>query len=517
MIERMKRKTEILLICLICAMAVAVSFIVLPHVTVNGIGLTPDSTIYITAAKSLLEGNGLYVGASPMTHYPPVYSFLLVGSGLFNKDIQSAARWLHAILYGVNAILVMLCIYTGTHRNLAAMAAGGLLYFSSSAVLTAHSYALSEPPFIFFTLLAFLLLSIYFGSDKPVHLILASLTLGLGIGTRYVGIALLPPLIISLLLFGQKPLRKKILTSIWSTALAILPITAWAIRNLILTRSAANRVLVFHPIDLNRIKSMIDTFHNFILPSFEKRWINALEIGLLGLGMVFLLVVLFRKRSNFTEENLNNRAFIAFGIVFSISYILVLFLSISFLDAGTSLDERILLPVFLAMIIAIFATVDLYAVTLRKPAAVLILLLFVAFIIRINTPIMIKNAERMRSNGIGFNTVFWNESPTLSEVSDLPVDAKIYSNGFDVIRIKTGRESLPLPYKYNSASTLHNPDYSAELLAMCREVNEGGALIVYVDEVNWRGYFADEKELIESCDPPLLIDTPDGAIYGIED
>ena len=517
MVERMKRKTEILLICLLCAMAVAVSFIVLFRVTVNGIGLTPDSTIYITAAKNLLEGNRLYVGATPMTHYPPVYSLLLAGSGLFNKDIQTAARWLHALLFGVNAILFMLCIYSGTRRNIVTMAAGGLLYFSSSAVLNAYSYALSEPPFIFFTLLAFLLLSIYFGSNKPVHLILASLTLGLGIGTRYVGIALLPPLIISLLLFGQMPLRKKILTSIWSTALAIIPITAWAIRNVILTRSAANRVLVFHLIDLNRIKSMIDTFHNFILPSFEKRWINALEIGLVGLGIVFLLVVLIRNRSTIHEENRNSRFFIALGTVFSISYILVLFLSISFLDAGTSLDERILLPVFLAMTIAVFATVDLYAVTLRKPAAVPILLLCVAFIIRINTPVMIKNAERMRSNGIGFNTVFWNESPTLSEVSDLPTDAKVYSNGFDVMRIKTWRETLPLPYKYNSASTLLNPDYTLELVTMCREVNEGSALIVYLDEVNWREYFADEKELVEACTPPLLIDTPDGAIYGIED
>ena len=184
MVERMKRKTEILLICLLCAMAVAVSFIVLFRVTVNGIGLTPDSTIYITAAKNLLEGNRLYVGATPMTHYPPVYSLLLAGSGLFNKDIQTAARWLHALLFGVNAILFMLCIYSGTRRNIVTMAAGGLLYFSSSAVLNAYSYALSEPPFIFFTLLAFLLLSIYFGSNKPVHLILASLTLGLGIGTR---------------------------------------------------------------------------------------------------------------------------------------------------------------------------------------------------------------------------------------------------------------------------------------------------------------------------------------------
>lgn len=517
MIERMKRKTEILLICLLCAMAVAICFIVLPRVTVNGIGLTPDSTIYISAAKSLLEGNGLYIGASPMTHYPPVYSLLLAGSGLFNKDIQTAARWLHALLYGANVILFMLCIYAGTRRNIVAMAVGGLLYFSSSAVLNAHSYALSEPPFIFFTLLAFLLLYIYFGSNKPIHLILTSLTLGLGIATRYVGIALLPPLIISLLFFGQMPLRKKILTSIWSTALAILPITVWAIRNLILTQSAANRMLVFHPIDLKRIKSMIDTFHNFILPSFEKRWINALEIGIVWLGIIILLVVLIRHRSTTYEGNRNSRIFIALGTVFSISYILVLFLSISFLDAGTSLDERILLPVFLAMTIAVFAMVDLYGATLRKPMAVPILLLCVAFIIRINTPVMIKNAERMRSNGIGFNTVFWNESPTLSEVSDLPTQAKIYSNGFDVMRIKTLRETLPLPYKYNSASTLHNPDYAAELLAMCREVNEGSALIVYLDEVNWREYFADEKELVEACTPPLIIDTPDGAIYGLTD
>jgi len=83
-----------------------------------------------------------------------------------------------------------------------------------------------------------------------------------------------------------------------------------------------------------------------------------------------------------------------------------------------------------------------------------------------------------------------------------------------VMRIKTWRDSLPLPYKYNSASTLQNPLYNSELVTLCKEVNEGSALIVYLDEVNWREYFADEKQLIEACNPHLLIDTEDGAIYG---
>ena len=91
----------------------------------------------------------------------------------------------------------------------------------------------------------------------------------------------------------------------------------------------------------------------------------------------------------------------------------------------------------------------------------------------------------------------------------------MYSNGFDAINIKTGRESFSFPRKFNPVSTLVNKDYAVEMDAMCREVNNGTALIIYLDEVDWREYVPDETEVIQACAPALIMDTSDGAIYGI--
>ena len=513
----MKPGLKILFVLIIYASTIAYAFIVLPGVAVNGIGLTPDSVTYIATAKSMLVGNGFSVGADPMTHYPPVYPLLLAGSGFFGQDLMESTLWLHTILYGANAIIFMLCIYFGTRYNLLAMVTGGLLYFSSASVLYVHAYALSESPFIFFTLLAFLLMALYSSSEKWTFLFFTSIALGLGIATRYVGIALLPPFLISLFLFNRKSFRQKFLALLWFTTLAILPLTVWLIRNLKLTQSAANRTFVFHPIDINRIKSMINTFHNFIFPAFENRWINAVELSMVLLIIIFILFHLFKIRSAFTSNDLSCRVFIALGIIFTVSYILVLVLSISFFDAGTSLDERILLPAYLAMTISVFAIVDLFSNTIQKPTVLIVFLFCMAFVIRFNLLALTERANQMHGEGMGYNAVFWNNSPTIDKVTKLPADAVIYSNGFDVIRIKTGRDTLHLPRKFDSASTLQNPDFTLEMDAMCDEVDAGKAFIVYLVQVNWREYFADERELIEACNAPLLIDTPDGVIFGTTD
>ena len=56
--------------------------LVLAFATTWGIGISPDSTIYIKAARGLLAGKGFYLISldgewSPMTHFPPFFPLLL--------------------------------------------------------------------------------------------------------------------------------------------------------------------------------------------------------------------------------------------------------------------------------------------------------------------------------------------------------------------------------------------------------------------------------------------------------
>src|SRR3990172_3099143 len=91
------------------------AIILLLVVTRWGIGLSPDSAIYIAGARSLLEGHGISfpLGAGrwqPITAWPPFYSIVLAVLGLPGVDPWIGARFLNAVLLGANAILTALIL-----------------------------------------------------------------------------------------------------------------------------------------------------------------------------------------------------------------------------------------------------------------------------------------------------------------------------------------------------------------------------------------------------------------------
>ena len=74
-----------------------------------GVGLSSDSTEYISAARGLLAGQG-YVchDGSPYTGWPPLFPTLLAGIGLTGIDPTTAARFLNAFAFGgANASIVV--------------------------------------------------------------------------------------------------------------------------------------------------------------------------------------------------------------------------------------------------------------------------------------------------------------------------------------------------------------------------------------------------------------------------
>ena len=71
-----------------------------------GIGVEPDSAVYISTARSVVSGDGFQAQGKPLTHFPPGYSALLSVSGLWNADPADGARYIHAVLYVLNVWLI---------------------------------------------------------------------------------------------------------------------------------------------------------------------------------------------------------------------------------------------------------------------------------------------------------------------------------------------------------------------------------------------------------------------------
>ena len=67
-----------------------------------GPGVSPDSAMYVAAARSLLDGAG-FVGYDglPVAFWPPLYPAVLAAFGALGPDVVAVARWLGALVFGL--------------------------------------------------------------------------------------------------------------------------------------------------------------------------------------------------------------------------------------------------------------------------------------------------------------------------------------------------------------------------------------------------------------------------------
>ncbi len=505
-------RSAVLLIFIALATLVAGTFII-RYAADNGIGVSPDSVAYIKTAESLLAGNGFYYFDEPLTHFPPLYPLLLAGSAIFSQKVAISAEWLHGILYGLNALLFGLAIYFSTRRSLLAMVLGILLFFSPQALLHIHSFAWSEPPFLTFALILFISLGFYHKQRKWYWFAIAALSLGFLMVTRYAGIAFVPVAAVCLYFCNNLPIKQKIKDTVLFLFLAFIPLGLWMVRNIFLTHAATDREFIYHPITVKHLITLINTIHSFYLPQFESSHANGVELLIVVMLMIFMLAKLIKQSPNLLKAEPSRLYMILFGYLFSAIYVAFLLLSISFYDAYTPLDERILFPVYIFFTISIFSTIHEYSHTSGARNAWLVLLVCSFFIVRINLPTVIETARGFHTTGLGYNKVSWNQSQTLEKLSSFPIDIKVFSNGSPIIRFKTDFHAESLPAEYSPVNDEPNLQFQEEMATMCTEINQGKALFVYLERVI-RDYLPSKEEVLEACSPRLLFSLEDGSIYG---
>ena len=95
--------------------------------------------------------------------------------------------------------------------------------------------------------------------------------------------------------------------------------------------------------------------------------------------------------------------------------------SISFFDANTPLDDRILLPVFAAGLIVLLHLLDVVWPSVRRRPAVAYLM--VTLIVGFVTAHLAKGVEAISASyagGWGLSSLAWQQSGTLAQVRKLP-------------------------------------------------------------------------------------------------
>jgi hypothetical protein len=483
------------------------------HSSPWGLGVSPDSVVYIGAARSLMAGRGFSLPAesalfSPITHYPPLYSSLLAVTGLLGADPLAGAVWLNVAVFSINiyvAGFLLFAVLGSWHLALL----GSLFTLTAFPLVQAHTMAWSEAMFIMLELLSILLLLQYLEKPRRRILLLASAVAGLSVLCRYAGFALVASGLIGILVLGARERRDKLIDGLVFAGMAVLPAAFWAGRNWHLSGNLFNRAVSFHPTGLDRIfdiPAVLAGWFSFSLVTFKGGIL--LWLGLMTSG--FLLSYGYFRTTKFIGLRQTASLIILMPIVV-VSYLAILCMSLISLDAQIPVDSRTLSPIYVPSIILLIALSTRFVPASRLHADLLVSTCL-ALLLAAQLQSSVHWLQFSYHDGIGYSGRVWRESRILNRLQDMPATV-LFSNAPDVLYTLLNKPALMVPRKTHTDTNLPNRQYLAQTAELRRRLKEDRGLLVYFYTVDWRWYLPAAEELERTLSLQVLARENDGVIY----
>lgn len=483
-------------------LALAGTFLLL-KATPEGLGLSDDSIAYIAGARSILAGNGyreLWLASNgPMTHFPPGFSAVLAFFGLFGLDPLRGTRFVNALLFGLNTGMLGILAWRMTPSLKSGLVLAAL-FLTNSEMLTVHAFAMSEPLFIFLSLLSFWMFDLYF--ERPPStvgkgvvgewwwLVACATFSGMAYLTRYAGLALVATFIVALGIL--RTTWRKRLTSIGIFVAGFLPwALGWAIRNEVVAGNATNRSLLWHPITADNLDIGIRQFIGFLVPvdtwfqTIVRQPILGATIVILVLGAVLVWVVrrAWRYFSKPRQLSLSDgggkesREVISFTVgLFIFAYLASIVASMTLFDAATKFKLRILAPVFICLLILL---VYLGIKWRNKYRVFVITMTFV--LLGFSVYKQTVNFAYWSRGGVGYASFQWYDSNAMAYLRKLPEDMMIYTNEPAAVYLYTGRGAYVLPDRYDAVTAEWLPGFDESVKRMQNDINTGRAVLALFD------------------------------------
>ena len=464
-------------------------FLLVLQATPEGAGLSDDSIAYIAGARSMAAGEGYreawLASNQPVTHFPPMFPAVLAFFGFLGIDPLNAARWVNALLFGASAALLGILAWRMTPSLTAGLVLAGLFVLSGD-LLAVHAVAMSEPLFIFLSLLAFWMFDLYFERDQHWWLGACATFVGMAYLTRYSGLALIAAFVVALLVL-HKTWRQRLVTSTMFVAGTLPWILGWAMRNKLVAENATNRVFAWHPITTENLEIGLHTVAAAFFPvdAWRKAAIRqpiiveAIIVIILGAVLVWLANRAWKYFSEpqqvSRDEGAGSRAreVISFTTgLYLFAYLASIISSMLMFDAATKFKLRILAPAFVSLLILLIY----FGVWLRdknRPGVVLLTFVFLGLFLykQINT------VNAWAKGGEGYASFKWYDAKAMDYLNELPASVHIYTDEPGAVYLYTGRGNYVLPDRYDSATALPREGFEESLAQMRQEILDGEAVL----------------------------------------
>ena len=450
----------------------ALSIIAALAATPYGIGVTPDSVVYLRAAESLGEGTGLSAPADdgalvPLTHFPPLYPATLAGLATLDLELLQAARWTSLLMAAANILVFAFSAYRFTGSRAASTAVCVALALSVD-MLILNTAAWSEAEFIFFAGVSLLCLSGYLEGRGYRYLVAGALAAALAWLARYVGGALIATGIVGLVALGPGGIRRRLVDAALFGAIASAPGMAWMLRNLSIGGSLANRTLLPTRDPIGDMAALCQTVGSWLLPGTNRievipwqPWFVAVCVLTFGVGILYALIRWVTPAIDGRTALIQTPVvFLLFGLLYTGSVLV----AAAYFDS-VPMDNRVLAPAYVTSVLVVAWIA--HAVHRRAPSRFLRFGIegLVAGWLLLSAVVAAGAVMHFRVDGRGFVGPQWQYPLVERALTDAADGGVVFSNFASAVDFRLGRRARDL-----------SPDALASAVA-----RDGEATVVYFE------------------------------------
>lgn len=461
---------------------------------------SPDSISYIEVARNFAEGKGIVdTQGELVNHWPPIYPVLLgfsaFVSGLNVLDVGIYFNLFFILLYGVLFFFILKKLKIGKIFRVTFLI---LLLFSIPT--TEFLFFLSDGLFVTILTLVLFILMDWIKAKSNINLLLAGLFSGFLLLTRYAGIGFVVGFALYILLSSKSLMRKGLLQLfIYLFPIGLL-VLAWAGYTLSFESNVVDRTIALHFIEFSKVKFGFSVIYHWFVGNI------GFAVVFIGLILLFLYRLQQEKYHSVVNFYKSQKTSIALLLLPFITYLSFLVFSISFFDSHTSLDYRILMPIypFMLLLLALFVSYLVEIDSLKKVAYSFLVVLM------ISVPLSSIGAwQNHYNNGRGFTGKIWKNSEAITYIQQHN-DLDLFTNGIDAVRFFTSIPSDFFPRKFKPNVRQSNHNYIKEIQLMKTDVQNKTKQILYLDKITWRGYLMSKEELLKEFEDFDIIYFEDG-------